>query len=71
MASNAQVKNLVDEVSKLGGNISTTDGIPEDRRQALRAAVKALTFALEQPYETLERITFQVNCPEFRKQRLD
>ena len=63
MADNAEVKTLLEEVSKLGGSIPSTDGIPEDHRQALRAAVKALNFALEQPYETLERINFQVRYP--------
>lgn len=62
MASNVEVKHLVDEIASLGSSVSKNDtDESEEQRRALRAAAKKLGFALERPVETLERIAFWVS----------
>ena len=61
MASNADVKSLVDEITTLGQSISnnaTNDA--EEQRRVLKAATKKLGFALELPRETVQRISWGV-----------
>lgn len=62
MASNLEIKSLVDEITSLGSSVSKngTNESEEQRRQ-LRVAAKKLGFALERPFETLERIAFWVS----------
>lgn len=61
MALNAEVKLLVDEIASLGSSDSKNGtNESEKQRQALRAATKKLSFALERPYETLERLAYWV-----------
>lgn len=62
MALNAEVKLLVDEITNLGSrDLKNGTNESEEQRRALRAATKKLGFALERPFETLERLAFWVH----------
>ena len=59
MESSVDVKSVIDEITILGQKVSKdTANESEEDRQALRAAAKKLGFALEVPFETLQRLAF-------------
>lgn len=62
MASNTEIKSLVDEITTLESSLSKNGtNESEGQRRALRAAVKKLGFALESPFETLDRTVLGVS----------
>lgn len=71
MESNPAIRSLVDEIAVLGQSISENNtGGSDEKRQELRAATKKLGFALEKPYETLERIAFWVRSLDLKNTKV-
>lgn len=61
MEPSSNVKTLVDQIAKLGQNVSN-DGAPSPEvRRELKHVTKQLSFALEEPFETVQRLVSAVS----------
>ena len=71
MESNLTLKTLVDRIEKIGLSVSNDGASSPEVRQELRDVTKQLSFALENPFETMQRLVFVVSLPSSAMFRVD
>lgn len=60
MDSAAPIKPLLEQISTLGSSVDTSGELQPHVRRDLQDVVKKLGFALESPFETLNRLVVLV-----------
>lgn len=60
MDSQPSIKTLIEQVSKAGSDLPADGSLQPEARIKLQEMVKQLGFALEIPFDTLNRLVFSV-----------